>query len=245
MILGKWNINKYDEFDSLRKIAIFLLNEFCRIFGTTITNGGDCSIINDPKGKNPWHIHDVDNSLIILAQEDTTYWAQTIYQLSHELCHYALRQNKSDKESVTSWFEELVCEAVSLYALNYSANYWNKCDLFLVDPNFDKAISNYLKSQLSRKGTGKFAYAIEHNLLEEYNKIAQDDRESRIDERDALYKIILDKPEDLKVLCNYQMHTSDNIHIDFSGWYDEHPCAILEFFENLMFRKDDNFNVSD
>ena len=65
--MSKFSINKYDEFDSLRKIAIFLLDEYCRIFGTIITNGGDCSIINDPKEKNPWHIHDGDNSLIILA----------------------------------------------------------------------------------------------------------------------------------------------------------------------------------
>ncbi len=67
--------------------------------------------------------------------------------------------------------------------------------------------------------------------MEEYNKIAQEDRESRLNERNILFRIILRNPENLKVLCNYQRYAVDDIYIDFDEWYDDYPCEIIAFFK--------------
>lgn len=55
------------------------------------------------------------------------HWAQLAYQFSHELCHlmsnYDLAPNNVSHQQ---WFEEALCEAFSLSALDRMANQWAK-----------------------------------------------------------------------------------------------------------------------
>lgn len=53
------------------------------------------------------------------------YWAQMAYQFSHELCHVLTNFDARDANSAdTRWFDEALCEAVSLYTLTGMAERW-------------------------------------------------------------------------------------------------------------------------
>ena len=50
-------------------------------------------------------------------------WCQYAFQFAHELAHLICRTKRGD--SSNNWFEESLCEAVSLYALNELSNAWS------------------------------------------------------------------------------------------------------------------------
>lgn len=78
-------------------IADFLLDEFERMFGRDIINRElKLVIYNDPTADFPMLITNTLPMQIRLAQTQLSYWAQTIYQLSHELGHFVLSQRKKE-----------------------------------------------------------------------------------------------------------------------------------------------------
>ena len=91
---------------------------------------------------------------IRLAMSDTKYWAQMIYQLSHEMMHYAffcsfhcpdIRQLTTMLDTGrTAWNEEIISEAMSLYMLWYMAANWQRSPLAQIDPNYGAVIKYYL-----------------------------------------------------------------------------------------------------
>ena len=113
-------------------------------------NAEKCIVFNDPTSECPMLIINTNPVMIRLAQSSTSYWAQTVYQLSHEICHYAIRQGKANKDYTLSWLEETICEAMSLYMLQYSAEKWCKCPLSQRAPQFSKSITAYLVNELKR-----------------------------------------------------------------------------------------------
>ena len=121
---GKWTVLESNNSNHTYYILEFLLEEFCQIFGFNVMHNEDCIVYNAPHSRCPRFIHSKPLS-IRLHQSSLTFWSQTIYQLSHELCHYAMHQTKANKKISLSWFEEIICEAVSLYALKYSATNGN------------------------------------------------------------------------------------------------------------------------
>lgn len=50
------------------------------------------------------------------------YWAKYAYQFSHEYCH--LRTNYDGGSPQTKWFEEVICELCSIYALRRMSAVW-------------------------------------------------------------------------------------------------------------------------
>ena len=116
---GKWTIQKAERSDQATSILLFLLEEFSRLVGADIMFREDCVVYNDPHADCPMLIINTLPVHIRLVQCNYLYWTQTIYQLSHERCHFAFRQCKENKKFTLRWFEEIVCEAMSLYALDY------------------------------------------------------------------------------------------------------------------------------
>lgn len=53
------------------------------------------------------------------------YWAQLAYQFSHELCHVLSNFDaRTARGASTRWFDEALCEAVSLHTLTRMAERW-------------------------------------------------------------------------------------------------------------------------
>lgn len=111
---ANWLIQRCEGAEYLDSLLEFLLPEYIRIFGQDIMTTTPCIVHNDPDSECPY-FHHTTPLKIRLSMSELSYWAQMVYQLSHELCHYAMYQTKQDKTKTLSWFEEIVCEAMSLY----------------------------------------------------------------------------------------------------------------------------------
>lgn len=222
--------------DNILAILSLLLPEFCRIFGKDAVVAEACEIYNFPEASCP--MLEYGSPLKIrLAQKSTTYWAQTIFQLSHELCHYVIRYFKQDKNETLSWFEEIFCEAFSLYVLDWSAKNWGLCGLCECNPMFYKSIESYLEDELLKEGTSGFSECITLGMLKSYEELKkpEEDRKSHKNERNVLWEEIQRNPMDCRALCYYQNYLNvDCITFDFKTWRQEHSSPLIDVIERIQ-----------
>ena len=70
-----------------------------------------------------------DGAYVVLLNVKDTRWDQFAYQFSHELCHiftnYEHRQANTETRD-HQWFEESLCEMVSLFTLDRMASRWEQ-----------------------------------------------------------------------------------------------------------------------
>lgn len=232
----KINIKTQDEYYYLKSLLEFLLLEFNRLFGEKKMCEEDCVIFNDSDANCPMLIINESPIKIRLAQPSLIYWAQTIYQLAHELGHYALRQYKNDKNFTLSWFEEIVCEALSLYFLHWSSENWQSCELGKLYPNFKYSLKEYLINELKRSGNDVFknCTTIQQLLIYEKN-FAAAFRETHLNETNALFYQIIKDPEACSCFCEYVNYlNSDNLTLDFVRWGQENNNLMIRFLSTLQ-----------
>lgn len=225
----------FEENDSIQKgylisITDFLLEEFGQLFGTDIVN--NCihlKIYNDSSANCPMLIINRASYQIRLAQSDLAEWNQMIYQLSHELGHFALSQKKTNKGCTLKWFEEIVCEALSLYALEFAAKNWDKCSLYSANATYSQSIQKYLENQLKKDGKDTFKNITSINELRKYEEAAEEKRETHLYERNALYEKIRKSPSHCRQLCFYQDYliSPDMLLIDFDTWLEKNDNTII------------------
>lgn len=231
-----WGIVASENSESLTALFDFLMIEYCRIFGIDTMTNESCIIYNDTNAKFPTLIINRNPIQIRLAQSSLTYWAQTIFQLSHELCHYAIRQHKADKNFTLSWFEEILCEAMSLYALQFASQNWDQCKLFEYNPDFASAIDDYLKSELNKTGTAQLSNCATIESLKEYETHLSGERETHRNERNTLYYAISFRPDDCRFFCDYTKYLDEEnrITIDFSKWENDDSCPVIKELHKLQ-----------
>lgn len=232
----KWTVLEFENSHYTYCILEFLLEEYCRIFGHHIMYNADCIVYNAPHSRCPRFIHSSPLS-IRLRQSSLSLWSQTIFQLSHELCHYAMYQTKANKNITLSWFEEIICEAVSLYALEYSVYNWNKCKLSQMNPTFYNCNKTYLEDELNLKYTNEFKQCntIEKLKNYEFQKAPENQRSSHKYERNIVYKAISANPLDLKHVLNYTKYIDNNgITINFKQWMQDNYCNLLNILNQIQ-----------
>ena len=228
-----------DQYHSLKHITELLLSEFIRIFGKEVMENENCSIYNCPQKSCPILLN-TNPSVISLACARLNYWCQVIFQLSHEMCHFSIRQKKlgSRRCYTVSWFEELICEAFSLYCLKYSADHWLECPLSIINTSYGTSISQYLKNELCKQGNERFRsiYTLNDLLVYENEKVSENDRDSQRNERNLLYYEILKAPEECLELCNYQDYlvAPNYVTIDFDKWLLDTDKNIVRFIRTLV-----------
>ena len=150
--------------------------------------------------------------LIIINCLDCGYWCQVIYQLSHELTHCFINCLNGDMKYHISWLEETICEAISLYFLNYFYNNWSMLPLYSKNTGYAPSIYDYLNNLLFNQGNNKLSLCTSMNELEELDKTSQDLREDRLTERIKLYNNIT--ADNIAALINYRSFAIDNLHVD-------------------------------
>ena len=232
---NKWTVTAFDGSDSVRYILHFLLPEYSRIFGAKIMNAEKCIVFNDPTSECPMLIINTNPVMIRLSQSSTSYWAQTVYQLSHEICHYAIRQGKANKDYTLSWLEETICEAMSLYMLQYSAEEWYKCPLSQRAPQFSKSITAYLVNELKRIPKNNLSMCQTLEDLRVCNQNTADERDGRLRERNALYQVISKFSEESYCFCDmYQYLNEDKLTVDFEQWLAVNPSEIVQCLSQIQ-----------
>jgi hypothetical protein len=86
---------------------------------------GKIIVRNDPTGPVSLYEKGADDEYIILLNVKGRYWAQMAYQFSHEMCHLMSNYDLAPRNvSGQQWFEESLCEAFSLFALQEMAKHW-------------------------------------------------------------------------------------------------------------------------
>lgn len=226
-----WRVEENNGANDIKHILDLLLIEYERIFGDEIMNNEECIVYNNPQANCPMLLTNSTPVKIRLAQSSTSYWAQLIYQLSHELCHYAIRQTKNKKEFTLAWFEEIVCEAMSLYMLKWSAENLDKHSGLCGE--FKSNIKNYLDDELNKTGTTGFRSCKSVDMLGKYD--AERDRESHINERNKLYYEIIKNPKLCSCFCDYERYVkNNNITIDFNTWEKDDNNPIVRFLHKLQ-----------
>ena len=215
-------------------ILKYLLQIMYDIYGNIKNYGEPCIIKNDSSGCNPITLYS-KSATIVLHQKKASYWAQTLYQLSHELTHYYIRQYKSDMHIIVKWFEETLCEAISLVGLNFAAKNWRDCTLSRVNPGFNTNINQYLQDELNKP---------EKSILRESNNLSElksiensctEKRDDRILERDYLYKEIIKSPKNFRVIKDYTKYINSNkITIDFDKWYTCCPSQAVIILSSIQ-----------
>lgn len=190
----------------------------------------DCIVYNDPQSECPRLNHSTPLSIRI-NQSSLTFWSQTIFQLSHEMCHYAMYQTKANKDVTLSWFEEIVCEAASLYALEYASKEWLKCQLSKNSPAFFQSHKSYLDGELLKDYTDVFkrCNTVEKLKAYELQELPENQRETHRLERNIVYRAISANPLELKNVLDYTKYIENNgVTIDFDKWLQDAPCHFLE-----------------
>jgi hypothetical protein len=128
----KYKLINEDGIEILKSILRIMLDGFETIFCEDMECGEILNIIHDKNADFPMLItnHPSRELYLRLSLKSLDMWTQLVYQLSHEMCHYFIRQTKTNKDKYIRWVEETICEAVSLYILDYFSRNWKSCELF-------------------------------------------------------------------------------------------------------------------
>lgn len=236
MKLDNWSIDQNSTnglSSQLESILSFLLVMFNEIFGTDVMHGENCIVYNDPSAPCPRFIHSLPARKIRLHVKSLNLWNQVIYQLGHEMCHYALHQHKNSDANTLGWFEEIVCEAISLYTLKLAKDNWKKCSLSKLDIKYWIKISQYLANE--KKVIGNAILVNIHTLeeLKVFNAKCENVREDHQLERNSLYETVKLHPTQLRFLVDYPQYLimPERLLIDFEVW-KQHDLGL---YDNAVF----------
>ena len=89
-----------------------------------------------------------NNSVIYLSSQDRR-WAQLMYQYGHEMYHYIthyhsdFRGDAQQSYSRHAWFEEAICEAMSIIVLKESAKIWKTSPPYPNWASYASSLSTY------------------------------------------------------------------------------------------------------
>ena len=227
---GVWTVQAANHSKDTEQILKFLLDEYSRIFGKNIMMNSPCIVYNDPYAQCPMFIHSYPLR-IRLSQQDLDLWFQTVFQLAHELCHYAIYQIKPHKHSTLTWFEETLCDAMSLYGLYYAANNWHKSPLAKKDSAYPNNFKRVLDYELGLPTSNRLSRCTTVNYLRMYEmqKLAEIQRESYRMERNFIYREMLGNPTEIRHIVNYQYYLDPNgVTLNFDRWLNDSPCRFIE-----------------
>ena len=216
-----------DEIKYMRPLFSFVLGQFVEIFGAELMEAELCVVFNEANAPYPMLIRSQDPIRLRVNTTSLNYWAQFIYQLSHELTHYVVRQYKENKDSIIKWFEETLCEAMSLYILRQSSVKWSDCTLSELDPNYHSALKSYLSDIYNQ--TDKSVIRDCHTLseLQEIERTSESQRLDRSIERNYLYDTFCEFPESIAAFVFYPLYARPDLQLDLDRWEKETNNALI------------------
>ncbi|HOZ44844.1 MAG TPA: hypothetical protein PLN39_02470 [Candidatus Dojkabacteria bacterium] len=213
----------------IKEILNFVLDIFNQVL--PIVSEEECIIFNDSSAEFPMLITNQKKLKLRLSVEKESYWNQVIYQMSHEIMHYALRQRRKKKSEILNWFEETICEAMSLYIMSIAMTKWCLCNLSKLDSNYYKYIGSYLNEELKKKGD-KISGCVTLDCLRKMNEEAETHREWRYDIRNSTYQLFKRYPKGILEVLAYSEYIEENrLTINFNKW--QRDCRYPQFIKEL------------
>ena len=197
--------------------TIMLLNN-----ASLISPNKDIQIQISGKYEAPETLNIISPALIKLAIKNTNYWAQIVFQFSHEYCHYLVNSPLLPQAN-DEWFEEVICECASRYVL--------------LNLNDDVEAQKYFKGSfkkyaLSRNDPDK-EKIFKLNLLDEDSQLLKNLRAEHYSKHSRKYfnhisniimPIILENNSFWQSIPGIALFNDDNTFIEnLNAWYQESP----------------------
>lgn len=202
----------------------FVFNFFEEIFGTSTMNSEPCILYNNGEANYPMLIINKNPIQIRTSAENLSFWSQFIYQLSHEMTHYVIRQYKT---AIVKWFEETVCEAMSLYILHVSSVRWTECDLYPINFCYGKSLECYWKNEYEQTEDSVLKHCHTIHELELIEEKCETNRKGRSIERNYLFDTFCVMPSSIAEFVYYPLYMSGNLQIDFDSWESKQENNML------------------
>lgn len=201
-----------------------------------------CNVIlrcyNDENSAEPMLVTN-DSPLSIRTCAAPGCWAQFIYQFSHELMHAVIRMTSgyTGNTCAIEWLEETICEAYSLFTLDCAAKEWRLCSLFGSSPHYGSSIADYLQNILRKAVSSSELTYVSYDELVKMNEICSERRSDRWIMRNAIYRNMIRRPDDIAGLIAYGRYTREDypLLVDFRLWVADHPGnKIIEDFDRIQ-----------
>jgi hypothetical protein len=215
------NFELIDFNDDWKYLFGIIFDKYNSIFGNELMTSEECQVFNDSRLTTPMLFIDKKPIRIKLSLVSNISWTSFIYQLSHELGHYVIRQYKKDKNTNVFRIEEIFCEALSLYTLKTMADHWH-------DYSLSKKYENYKEYMLSfyentyYEGEGiiiKETSTLDNLLKQEYTYA--NNRLEHMGERNLLCSLFFKYPNCIKEIIRYSdfvVTTKKGNYVDFNKW---------------------------
>ena len=232
------NDNWYYSTDSGQKdeyiegIFSTLYPQYAAIFGEEAMSYRPVIIYNSPDAPNPNTSAYEEYTIIKLSLDKTGYWSQMIFQLSHEMTHFAFGSSKPDstiekKRMFSQWNEEIICEAMSLYMLDYMSENWAQCPLSKINRTYGASIGEYLEDAYNEyKGNALLSSdnaSLSGKDFKALSDAANKDRDRHGAEANYCYDLYVKYGNQVigEVLNMYRYYNSEFSCINFTAWANQ------------------------
>ena len=135
--------NNWTVQDDIFPLFKYILPMFESIFGQATMSKEPCSVYIDMNCSTA-PVTAFNTTRIILKVKPGCF-NQVVFQLGHELTHYAVRQttNYQYTNCPIAAFEEPAAEAIALYILKLCAETWIRCSLYQYNTDYAKCFEAY------------------------------------------------------------------------------------------------------
>ena len=171
------------------------------------------------------------NPTRIILKTESCRFNQVIFQLAHELTHYAVRQNTSYQYTncAIAAFEEPAAEAMSLYILKLCAERWVNCDFYQYNLDYAKNFETYRVCKYNEvNGGNPNNYCEWTSICNGFTGglISDSQRPNVSAMRNALYDAFAQFPADIGLFIKYPLYMRSNPYeklIDETAWKTAEP----------------------
>jgi hypothetical protein len=220
-----WSVQK-----EIYPLFKFVLPMFEGIFGVDVMSKEMCSVYVDMNCPTAPVI--TFNPTRIILRAEPCYWCQVVYQLSHELTHYAVRQNTNYQYTncAIAAFEEPACEAMAIYICKLCSEQWENCKYSSCNKDWGANFEKYRES-LYNDASGSTqcdTYQEWTSLCSAYTgsltSVSQRPEQSAM--RNHLYDSFIQMPDMISEFIEYPLHIRSIPYeklIDSSAWAAQSP----------------------
>ena len=197
---------------------------------TVLNNDRDIQIVVSSDFDYPETFNQLNPVVIKIAMSRLSYWDQAVYQYAHEYCHYLI--NSPLPSLRDEWFEEVICECCSRFALYQLSN-----DPLAKQLQFNLAFREYY-TNLFKKKNQPFNLA---DLSNDNSSILQEMRNNHEDRdkfnyiANQIYPIIRENNTFWKSIYLLSGFNNNRSFIDnMSYWYQAAPATTKKQIREII-----------
>lgn len=190
---------------------------------------------NDKDGPVTLYKKGMQGEYIILVNIHGRVWSKLSYQFSHELCH--VLTNHQNKSGENQWFDESLCEAMSLYSLDEMSVKWRTNPPYENWKGYAKSLQKYLEKYLHE--THRQVEIPLSKWYQENKQKLRDDpyiREKNEVVGTAIYQLIKSKKflvSTIQYLNLGKINKSKPFSLQLKEWYDNSPQKNKQSVKNV------------